>query len=216
MRVALTIDTEFPDQSNCPADACDQILRALRRAHACATFFVQGRWALAYPHLAERIVADGHLLGNHSHFHFPATRLSADELAADIREAEEAIEHVTGISPRPWYRLPFFNGQGELSVRSTIAELQYVAVGSNVDTGDWDPTTTPDQFCASLINGARSHEVAVAVLHSWPTTTARAMKNALAKLRRAGAEFVTVDQLSEHELEQCDPLRPPTVNVKPT
>src|SRR6185369_14216456 len=49
MRVALTIDTEHPDQGNCPHESCDLILDYLHASGVRATFFVQGRWALANP-----------------------------------------------------------------------------------------------------------------------------------------------------------------------
>jgi peptidoglycan/xylan/chitin deacetylase (PgdA/CDA1 family) len=213
MRIALTIDTEHPDQGNCPPDSCDLILDYLRASGVRATFFVQGRWALANPERARRIADDGHLVANHSHFHFPASRLTPQSLETDINEAEEAITRVTGRNPRPWFRLPFFNGQNVPWVRATIRELGYVAVGSNVDSGDWDAQTTPEILQRALVAGAREHDPAVAVLHSWPAATAPGLRDAIAELSGAGATFVTVDELTTSELTACDPAAPASVNT---
>jgi len=67
-RVALTFDAEHPDRPTAPGVA-EVILTILERASVRATFFVQGRWAEAYPDTARRIGRAGHLVGNHSHYH---------------------------------------------------------------------------------------------------------------------------------------------------
>jgi peptidoglycan/xylan/chitin deacetylase (PgdA/CDA1 family) len=213
VRIALTIDTEHPDQGNCPPESCDRILDHLRDARVRATFFVQGRWALANPDRVRRIADEGHLVANHSHFHFPASRLTPESLATDITEAEEAITRLTGRNPRPWFRLPFFNGQSVPWVRATIRELGYVAVGSNVDSGDWDAQTTPEMLTRALVSGAREHDPAVVTLHSWPAATAPGLRDAVGALTHTGASFVTVDELSPSELAACDPSAPASVNT---
>jgi peptidoglycan/xylan/chitin deacetylase (PgdA/CDA1 family)/SAM-dependent methyltransferase len=61
--VALTID-DGPDPHTTP------IWLSLLAQHGFrATFFVTGRQAERYPHLIERILADGHEIGNHSYRH---------------------------------------------------------------------------------------------------------------------------------------------------
>lgn len=57
--VALTFD-DGPDPVKTP-----QILRVLAEHNVKATFFVTGERVHQYPELAQRIVDEGHLLGNH-------------------------------------------------------------------------------------------------------------------------------------------------------
>jgi hypothetical protein len=130
-----------------------------------------------------------------------------------VTEAEEVITRLTGRNPRPWFRLPFFDGQNVAWVRATIQQLGYIAVGSNVDSGDWNAATTPEMFCKALVAGARQSDPAVAVLHSWPTATGPGLRAALAPLTQAGATFVTVAELSPAELAACDPLAPSALNT---
>jgi peptidoglycan-N-acetylglucosamine deacetylase len=69
-KVALTFD-DGPDAGVTP-----RILDILRSHGARATFFVIGRHAEAHPDLIERILAEGHELGNHSHGHSRLLNLS--------------------------------------------------------------------------------------------------------------------------------------------
>ena len=55
-RVALTFDAEHPDRP-APPGVAEQLLELLDRLGVPATFFVQGRWAEAFPVAARRIVA---------------------------------------------------------------------------------------------------------------------------------------------------------------
>ena len=52
-RVALTFDAEHPDRPSAPG-VQERLLDSLRRLEVRATFFVQGRWAEAYPLTARR------------------------------------------------------------------------------------------------------------------------------------------------------------------
>src|SRR5438045_7647297 len=98
-RVALTFDTEHWSHPSSP-DVQGRILDVLAQTGVRATFFVQGRWATAYPHVARRIAADGHLVGNHSHHHAPMSLLTDAGIERDLRRAEEAISEHAGVDPR--------------------------------------------------------------------------------------------------------------------
>jgi peptidoglycan/xylan/chitin deacetylase (PgdA/CDA1 family) len=62
-QIALTFD-DGPEMRYTP-----RVLAILRRAHAKATFFLEGRKILAHPGLARQIVSEGHAVGNHSFSH---------------------------------------------------------------------------------------------------------------------------------------------------
>ena len=92
------------------------MLDALDTERVPASFFVQGRWAEAYPELARSIGERGHLIGNHSFYHARMPLLSATGLSSDVRAAERAIIATTGIDPRPWFRCPFGAGSDDPGV----------------------------------------------------------------------------------------------------
>jgi peptidoglycan/xylan/chitin deacetylase (PgdA/CDA1 family) len=195
-RVALTFDAEHPDRPLCPPDAPDRILDALATAGVRATFFVQGRWAEAYPERARRIALDGHLVGHHSKYHARMPLLHDDGLREDVREGAEHIVAACGVDPRPWFRCPFGAGVDDPRVLRLLAELGYRNVGYDVVLEDWEPWRTGAQIAEDAVAGARTRgDGAVILLHTWPGPTADAVPDMVLGLAAAGASFVGVDEL---------------------
>jgi peptidoglycan-N-acetylglucosamine deacetylase len=118
-RVAITFDAEHPDRASTPG-VQERLLDILDKLDVPATFFIQGRWAEAYPDTAARIARAGHLVGNHSHYHAPLFQLTSKGLAWDIKTAESNIRAITGVDPRPWFRNPFGAGSSDPRVLCAI------------------------------------------------------------------------------------------------
>lgn len=197
-RVALTFDAEHPDRPMCPPDAPDRILDALAQAGVRATFFVQGRWAEAYPERARRIVAEGHLVGHHSKYHARLPLLHDDGLREDVTQGAEAIIEACGVDPHPWFRCPFGAGHDDERVLGLLRELGYRNVYWNVCPEDWEPDRTAAQVSDVAVDGSRAlGDAAVVLLHTWPAPTARAVPDILRRLEATGTTFVTVDALEE-------------------
>jgi len=195
--VALTFDAEHGDRPRGRPDNAARILDALRAAGARATFFVQGRWALAYPELARRMSDDGHLVGNHSHFHSRMTLFSDDGLRADVTEAQEAVRDATGVDPRPWFRCPFGDGHDDPRVLGLLEELGYRNVYWRVMVEDWEPHRDGPVLARDALAGIDRHgDGAILLLHTWPDGTADAVPEILSGLRDRGADLVGVDELS--------------------
>jgi peptidoglycan/xylan/chitin deacetylase (PgdA/CDA1 family) len=197
LRAALTFDAEHPSRANCPPATTDRILDVLEALDARATFFVQGRWATAYPETARRIAA-GHLVGNHSNHHAPMSLLSDAGIAEDIREAERRIRDVTGVDPRPWLRCPFGRGQDDARVVAAASSAGYRMAGWDVDGRDWDEERTGDSIAKDVIGGVSDHgDGAVVLLHSWPGPTPEALPHILEALRQRAFGFVTFDEVAD-------------------
>ena len=195
--VALTFDAEHPDRSWCPPDAAERILDVLAGAGIPATFFVQGRWAEAYPATARRIADEGHLVGNHSHHHARSPLFSDRGLREDVDAARDAIVRATGRDPRPWFRFPFGDGADDPRVLAVIAAAGYRHVGWHVEVEDWEPTRTPEAIAADAVGGIRQHgDGAVLLLHTWPGGTVEALPLVLKDLHD-GIRFLTVDALKD-------------------
>ena len=195
--VALTFDAEHPDRSWCPPGAAERILDVLAGAGIPATFFVQVRWAEAYPATARRIADEGHLVGNHSHHHARSPLFSDRGLRGDVDAARDAIVRATGRDPRPWFRCPFGDGADDPRVLAVIAAAGYRHVGWHVEVEDWEPARTPEAIASDAVKGIRQHgDGAVLLLHTWPGGTVEALPLVLKDLHE-GTRFVTVDALEE-------------------
>lgn len=68
------------------------ILSTLRRYNAKATFFVLGKNVEMYPDLYEKILAEGHRVGNHTYSHQKGTRMSLERYLEDIAFASNIVQ----------------------------------------------------------------------------------------------------------------------------
>ncbi len=177
----------------------------LRASGTRATFFVQGRWARSHPDLAGRVVSDGHLVGNHSHFHAPLTYLTDEGIRADIEASEEAVGQVMGVDPRPWFRCPFGAGHDDERVLHLIADAGYRNVHWNVDPADWEAGRTSDEVVDAVLAGAQTVDPAVVLMHTWPRVTADAVAMLIEQFGREGTQLVGLDELDSGSLASLDP-----------
>jgi peptidoglycan/xylan/chitin deacetylase (PgdA/CDA1 family) len=196
LRVALTFDAEHPDRPWCPPGNAEHLLDTLTANGIRATFFIQGRWAEAYPATARRIADDGHRVGHHSHYHARMPLLLGGGFASDIEDGAAAVRAATGVDPRPWFRCPFGAGADDPRVLDELARLGYRNVHWHVELEDWEATRTGPAIAADGIEGVRTHgDGAVVLLHTWPGGTGDGLPALIDGLRDLGASFVTIDEL---------------------
>jgi peptidoglycan-N-acetylmuramic acid deacetylase len=200
MRVALTFDAEHGDFERSDSEGNPAaVLDALARQSTRATFFVQGRWASAYPALVARMVAEGHDVGHHSDHHAPMTLLTDSGVREDVSWAEERIEKAAGQPIDRYFRYPF--GRGDARVGAIIADMGYSLVGWTLDSGDWDSTRVTD--ASALTQWAADADLAVdptvILFHTWPDATGQAIDDVVETFMARGAELVPISDLQEHE-----------------
>lgn len=195
VRVALTFDAEHPDRRHRPGGT-ERVLDTLASTGTTASFFIQGRWAEAFPTLARSIADGGHLVGNHSHYHVRMPLLNAKGIATDVRAAERAIVRATGQDPRPWFRCPFGAGADDPTVLGVLGRLGYRDTGWDVDGLDWRSVASGRGVAREAADAALAHgDGAVILLHPWTTATDRALPTLIEDLRARGGEFVRLDAL---------------------
>lgn len=168
--IHLTFD-DGPDRINTPI-----ILDILKRYDARATFFVVGRSAVSFPELIERIVAEGHTLGNHTWAHDDLVRLSEEAFNRTLLRTQAALgEHATDCFRPPGYH---FN---EETIRRA-ANLGLRMVLNTGDTSDW-LLPGADVITQKIIASAKPN--VILVLHDGGgdrSQTIRALEAALSHL----------------------------------
>jgi peptidoglycan/xylan/chitin deacetylase (PgdA/CDA1 family) len=161
-----------------------------------ATFFVQGRWAEAYPVLARQVADDGHLVGNHSFYHARMPLLRRGAFATDVRNAQRAILQATGVDPRPWFRMPFGAGEDDPRLTRQLAQLGYRHVGWHVSGREWARRRSTASVVEAVVAGVMAHgDGAIVLLHTWPDPVANGLRRIVDRLRDAGADLVRLDEL---------------------
>jgi peptidoglycan/xylan/chitin deacetylase (PgdA/CDA1 family) len=197
LRVALTFDAEHPDRP-AAARTADAIVATLARHGILGSFFIQGRWAEAQPESVRSIVAAGHLIGHHSHYHARMPLLTDAGLADDLADGARAVISAGGTDPRPWFRCPFGAGADDERVLAALETAGYRHVGWHVAANDWEPARSEAVIVGDVVDGVLAHgDGAVVLFHSWPDVTPRALETVVARLAAAGAEFCRIDQLAE-------------------
>ena len=194
--VALTFD------AGANSAGLASILATLADRHVPATFFLTGAWVEGNRPQASAILAAGHRVGNHSttHPHLPA--LSDQAIRDEVRGAEDRIR-AAGADPRPLFRFPF--GDRDARTIAAVNDLGYVAVRWTVDTLGWQGTSggrsaqqVADRAVAALQPGA------IVLMHiganpdDGSTLDADALPGMISRMRAAGYEFVTLDELLAH------------------
>jgi len=128
--VYLTFD-DGPDERWTP-----QILDLLAEQNVRATFFVVGRFALAYPELVRRIASQGHAIGNHTWSHRHPWAVSATVARQEVRAGTKAIADVTGLAP-VFFRPP--HGRLRRCMLEEIAHEGQTLVLWDRSAVDWGP-----------------------------------------------------------------------------
>lgn len=120
--VALTFDDG-------PSADTERILEVLNRHNVKATFFMLGRQVERFPHIAQRVAAAGHGIGNHSYSHPSFIFTRSSETRAQVKRGQEAIANAIGTPPqfaRPPYgaRTPaYFAAARQLGLRTVLWSL---------------------------------------------------------------------------------------------
>ncbi len=86
----LTFD-DGPDPRHTP-----RLLDLLAKHGVHASFFLVGQKVERYPELVERIVAEGHMLGNHSYSHWSFKRMTTRKKLNEILSTDELLRHFDG------------------------------------------------------------------------------------------------------------------------
>ncbi len=97
--IGLTIDDG-------PGPDTPLLLDALKAAGLKATFFLIGANVAAYPIETQRIIAEGHVVGNHTYTHSDVTVMSRNTIDWEIEQTQLIIQSVAGVTPT-LFRQPF-------------------------------------------------------------------------------------------------------------
>ena len=147
-KVALTFD-DGPD-----ARYTNAILDTLRSRGVKATFFVVGRQADEYPGILNRIMREGHEIGNHTYTHpnlaLTGPFLSKLEIVATGRLIETITNRRTALFRPPYFGDADPTSNEELDAVAIGTDLGYLTVGVEMDSQDWR-ITEPDSILATTL-----------------------------------------------------------------
>jgi peptidoglycan/xylan/chitin deacetylase (PgdA/CDA1 family) len=167
-----------------------QLLDVLSARNIKATFFTVGTNAGYYPQLLQRMITEGHEIGNHTQNHPDLSPMTDVQVRAELDACHNAIVAATGVAPvlmRPPY------GALTQAQKTWIPpEYGYRIVFWDLDPLDWQTpgsAVVADRIASSVWNGS------VVLSHDIHAGTIEAMPLALDRLIAKGYKFVTVSEL---------------------
>ena len=166
-----------------------QLIDILAKYDIKATFFVVGQWVDKYPESVKALSDAGHAVMNHSNTHAHMSKLSRDEILADVNACNDKIEAVTGVRPtliRPPY------GEYDDNVVSAIRSMDMEPIQWDVDSLDWKDLSAPDitQRVTSKVQPG-----SIVLFHNAAKHTPEALPGIIEALLQQGYTFVPISQL---------------------
>ncbi len=171
-----------------------EILDILKEKKVPAAFFLVGNYIEENPELVKRMVAEGHIVGNHT-MHHPDMSAIADEEAfkKEITELEETYKTVVGKEIPKFYRPP----QGKYSEANLqqAYRLGYTTLFWSLAYVDWLENDQPDETESINLLNKRIHPGAIVLLHSTSKTNSKILAQLIDGWKEQGYEFRSVSEL---------------------
>lgn len=201
--VALTFD-DGPWPDTLP------VLDILKRNNIKATFFWVGRHLQKYPHIARKVVAEGHAVGNHTwnHRYEPVDESTA---AKEIGSTAALIYKITGVSTS------LFRPPGGYLDNGFAAWAQKQKMAVAMWSTDTQESSYPssEQIVSTVLDDIQSGSVVL--MHDGGgehSATVRALPQIIAELKKRGYKFVTLPQLLQMKDKQLQ-LAAAATSAKP-
>ena len=184
----LTFDAGY--ENGCTA----KILDVLKKHDVPAAFFLVGHYIKSNPDLVKRMVAEGHIVGNHTMHHYDMQKISDfTAFSKELQDLEELFLEITGKELPKYYRPP----QGTYSKENLemAQKLGYRTVFWSLAYVDWNNDAQPTREYALNKLLPRVHNGAVILLHSTSRTNAEILDELLTTLEQDGYRFESIDKL---------------------
>lgn len=188
-KVYITMDEGYELEGNTP-----KLLEVAKEKNFKIHFFITGGYVEEQPDLVKQMVADGHIVCNHSMFHKNGPVVVDDEgvqgMVNEIVDANKKFHDLIGKDFAPFFRPP----EGGYSERTlAIArDLGYHDVFWSFAYRDWiADEQLPDDEAIDKVMG-QLHDGSILLLHANSKTNAEIMGRLVDKIRDAGYEIGTL------------------------
>jgi peptidoglycan-N-acetylglucosamine deacetylase len=176
------------------------VLDVLDRHGVPATFFMVGEQVRSHPDIAREVIARGHEIGNHTHFHFEMGRLDERQLRIQLDLARLAIIDATGFET-DLYRPPYSSridslNPDELASAQAALDMGWRVVTTDLSPADYDLSLSTEEILAQAIPPAGAG--AMITLHDGGGPRGRTVElldPLIERLDAAGYRFATVGEV---------------------
>lgn len=132
--------------------ATTYVLNELKRHNAFATFFCIGKNVESNADVYNRIINDGHTVGNHTQNHVNGWNVSCHEYFEDISKAKEKIDSTL-------FRPPY--GRVKRSQIKALKKMGFEIIMWDVLSGDFDLNLSNEECLKNVLQNAQSGSIIV-------------------------------------------------------
>ena len=182
-KIALTFD-DGPSTVTTP-----QVLEKLKKYNVVASFFlVADNINEESENIVKECIAHGCEICNHSKTHSFMTKLSVDEIKAEVKYTDEAIEKLTGYKPR-FFRPPY------IDVNDDMYECINLPFICGIHGTDWEDDVLAKQRADMILSQACDGSIILMHDYTGNVETVKALDMVIPALLEQGYEFVNISEL---------------------
>ena len=182
-KIALTFDDG-------PSIFTLEVLDLLKKYDAKATFFCIGKNVEAHPEIVKKIIAEGHLVGNHSYSHSKFFDFyNAKKIIEEIQKTDELLEKITSKKIN-FFRPPY--GVTTPSIRRALKLTGHKVIGWNIrslDGGTKDQNLIFNRIIKRVSPGV------IVLLHDTGSHSVSVLEQFLQFLQQNKYEVISVEEL---------------------
>ncbi len=176
------------------------ILDTLKEKRVSAVFFVTYPYAKSNPQLVQRMIDEGHIVGNHSTKHPNMTTISLDECKTEIMTLHDYVLQNFGYEM--WLFRPPEGAFSEQTLALTHS-LGYLNVLWSFAYKDWDVNNQMGYDAALAATTKSPHSGGIYLLHAVSKDNDAILGAFIDAIRAAGYEFSTFDLAGEKQEQKA-------------
>jgi peptidoglycan-N-acetylmuramic acid deacetylase len=166
-----------------------KILDVLKEKNVPSAFFCTLPQVKENPELIQRMINEGHIVGNHSVTHPSFAEIGIEQMTEEINGMEKYLKENFNYS-EPYVRFP--KGEYTDNALKVVDSLGYTSVFWSLAYADWDLNNQKGEEYAFDKVVSRLHPGAVILLHSVSPGNANALGSIIDEARNQGYKFCSL------------------------
>ncbi len=169
----------------------ESILNTLKENNVPAAFFITAHYANSASDLVQRMIDDGHIIGNHTVNHKSMPSLNQEQLTDELMNLHTAIYQKFNYEMK--YMRPPKGEYSELALSYTT-KLGYIPVMWSFAYADWDEAKQPSKEDGIKKITQNVHNGEIMLLHATSKTNMEILDTVIKQIKDMGYEFKSLDE----------------------
>ena len=165
-----------------------KILDVLKEKNVRATFFITLAYLNSSPELVQRMIDEGHTVGNHTAFHPSMPKVKLERAYREVKQLHDAVLSRFGYEMK-YFRFPM--GESSDRTLALVQEMGYTSVFWSFAYMDWDPEKQPEPAASRQKIVSYAKPGTVYLLHAVSKTNAEVLGDVIDDIRASGLAVTT-------------------------